>query len=295
MRITIKVVLLIVAIIAITGTSSAGRNPSTHVWNASDHGSFASVQQLIDSILLVNPSSQTPGVEPTFISSVPLGLDNDALGHVYTGIIPPGPPDGLGPTHGGMFVIMSTGNAGQIIGNPGDLASTAFNDPVVDPFTSDSFKWFIPLTWVPGSSSILEIDTRFMSDEFAPFSGFNDNFKASICNAAGGGCVPIKEYSVDTHFDLGTIVPSGTLFDWSTPLETTSYDVSAAGIGEGTNFFLVFEITDAGPDNDFDSAVLLDRLSFGPGQAEIPEFPTIALPVAAVLGLMFLFSRKRKG
>ncbi|AKB61302.1 hypothetical protein MSMAP_1317 [Methanosarcina mazei SarPi] len=34
---------------------------------------------------------------------------------------------------------------------------------------------------------------------------------------------------------------------------------------------------------------------FGPGDTtQIPEFPTMALPVAAILGLMFIFGRKKQ-
>ena len=48
--------------------------------------------------------------------------------------------------------------------------------------------------------------------------------------------------------------------------------------------------------NDGDTSAVLNRsipLVINCGTNDIPEFPTIALPVAAILGLMFIFGRKR--
>lgn len=38
----------------------------------------------------------------------------------------------------------------------------------------------------------------------------------------------------------------------------------------------------------------IDSAKFSNGNAEIPEFPTVALPVAAILGLMFIFGRRKE-
>jgi len=38
---------------------------------------------------------------------------------------------------------------------------------------------------------------------------------------------------------------------------------------------------------------MIDDLSFTSGSGSIPEFPSIVLPVAAVLGLMVIFGRRK--
>ena len=55
-------------------------------------------------------------------------------------------------------------------------------------------------------------------------------------------------------------------------------------------FAIAFEDTYGGGDNDFNDVVI--QLT-GDGLTAIPEFPTIALPIAAILGLAFIFQRRK--
>ena len=60
---------------------------------------------------------------------------------------------------------------------------------------------------------------------------------------------------------------------------------------KGTNsYFIGFEDrTGTGADWDYnDIVVKMDNVN-----VNVPEFPTVALPVAAVLGLIFVFGRKK--
>lgn len=55
-------------------------------------------------------------------------------------------------------------------------------------------------------------------------------------------------------------------------------------------FAIAFEDTLGGGDNDFNDVVI--QLT-GNGLTAIPEFPTVALPIAAILGLAFIFQRRK--
>ena len=56
-------------------------------------------------------------------------------------------------------------------------------------------------------------------------------------------------------------------------------------------FVVAFEDLKDGGDKDYQDVVLQLK---GEGLSAIPEFPTIALPIAAVLGLMFIISSRKK-
>lgn len=76
------------------------------------------------------------------------------------------------------------------------------------------------------------------------------------------------------HKQIWSNIPSGT--SWSVEYDIV---VDKQGAGEGT-----YNAVDDG----------LDAVACVGFTAPIPEFTTIAIPVAAILGLLFLFSRRRQ-
>lgn len=52
-------------------------------------------------------------------------------------------------------------------------------------------------------------------------------------------------------------------------------------------------VTQTGSVSDGTAQGTVDASAYFAGPTEIPEFPTVALPVAAILGLMFTFGRKK--
>ena len=64
---------------------------------------------------------------------------------------------------------------------------------------------------------------------------------------------------------------------WTAPLTAGKYDI----------------IVDVNQNGALDANEPVDGLTMGEGFAAIPEFPTIALPIAAILGLAFIFQRRK--
>jgi len=75
--------------------------------------------------------------------------------------------------------------------------------------------------------------------------------------------------------DVSGNIPIGTLI-WTSAV-AGNYDIVVDVDGNGD-----YDVTDA-----------LDDFDVKAGPEEIPEFPTIALPIAAILGMMFLFQRRK--
>ena len=101
--------------------------------------------------------------------------------------------------------------------------------------------------------------------------------------------VPNKAWSVgesigsDVSGGVGTVSTdgSGNIGDtliWSASLTAGNYDI----------------IVDLDQDGVLDAGEPVDDVTFGEGFEAIPEFSTIAIPVAAILWLLFLFSQRRK-
>jgi len=95
----------------------------------------------------------------------------------------------------------------------------------------------------------------------------------------------------------GNGIGCGTLMEYGTGTTNEFGDISLLGTGitipVGTYHYKLYVVIgpNLGPYADFYSKV--DTFE-GTG-VEIPEFPSIALPIAAIVGLMFLFQiRKRK-
>lgn len=278
----------LVLTLAMAGIASAERDlANSHIWDTNtDSGSFGDIQEMVDAILV---DGSTQAGTATYATS---GTGDDAMGQVYSTSI-----GVLVPTNGNSYIIIDTGNANDVAGNPGDFASTSFGG------SQDAFKMTIPLTAVDDQ---LAFDFRFGSEEYPEWvnSAYNDVFSAYIVNSGGG----VTQVAFDDNDDVinvnndffdPTVPVVGTVFDGFTKLLTTTVTLSDLGISSDDTFAIVFEIRDVG-DNIYDSAVFIDNLRFTSGQTpgtdpttEIPEFPTIALPMVAILGLAFMFQRRK--
>lgn len=250
----VRIFLIFAILTGIAGAAEARDQTGAHIWDPyTDHGSFGDIQELVDAIL-VDPLAQDGTATYSYS-----GTGDDAMGHVYVGNV-----GFLSPTHGTSFIALSSGNAAEVPGNPGDSPShsTIFSG------SQDSFTMVIPLN---GTDPQLSFDFRFMSEEYPEFVGtaFNDYFHANICH--DGTCTQVafddygKEITVNNDFFDGSIFPSGTIFDGTTKLLTTVVDLADYGISSGETFTVEFEISDVG-DNIYDSAVVIDNLQFTSGQ-----------------------------
>ena len=288
MKIKIVTVFLVLTL-AMSGIASAERDlTNSHIWNpATDSGSFSDIQEMVNAILV---DGSTQAGTATYTTS---GSGADAMGQVYSA-----PIGVLVPTNGNSYIIIDTGNAYDVAGTPGDFASTDFGG------SQDAFEMTIPLRAVDDQ---LAFDFRFGSEEYPEWvnSEFNDVFSAYIINDANVKTQVAFDdngdiINVNNNFFDPTVPVAGTVFDGFTKLLTTTVTLSDYGISPSEIFAIEFEIKDVG-DNIYDSATFIDNLRFTSGQTpgtdptnEIPEFPTIALPMVAILGLAFMFQRRKE-
>jgi hypothetical protein len=93
--------------------------------------------------------------------------------------------------------------------------------------------------------------------------------------------------------------PSGPIHLDVSPSGSSAFIFSWTSSTKGKEFYqpLVLTMTDAGDNEAYDITVAGKTLSVSvTSQVQsIPEFPTVAAPVAAVLGLLFVFGRKKEG
>lgn len=71
------------------------------------------------------------------------------------------------------------------------------------------------------------------------------------------------------------------------PWESWEWTATTAG-----TYTLEMKVSNVG-DSVLDSRALFDGISVYGSSADIPEFPSIALPVAAIMGIMFIFGRRK--
>jgi len=185
--------------------------------------------------------------------------------HVFTS-----PVGFLSSTHGDTFLIMSTGIAENIPGNPEEFESTDFG--ALGP-TDDTASLTLKLH-VPEEASTLSFDFRFMSEEYPEWVGsaYNDFFYAYLTNSTGTHQVAYDDYghiiNVNNNFFNPNIYPIGTVFDGTTKRLTTTVQVNPDEI-----IYLRFQIGDAG-DGIYDTAVFLDNVRFNVGGGEGGTTPT---------------------
>lgn len=134
-----------------------------------------------------------------------------------------------------------------------------------------------PLTLNPGDSMILS----YRGENIAPVA-FNTSLQYNY------SVVPLNAVAnpadVTVTFAHPNFVPTTTPY--------TDVGVITLSLNAGANPSALYRITIEGGDelNPAD-------LDFGSASRnlQVPEFPTIALPIAAILGLVFIFGRKKEG
>jgi len=100
-----------------------------------------------------------------------------------------------------------------------------------------------------------------------------------------------------------TIPTDAVTVDW---LTNGANNIYINAYGAGNNLLDSFSSTGSGTEtltgpgisyitfHDATGFVGISTLSFIPNNVNVPEFPTMALPVVSVLGLMFIINRKKK-
>lgn len=165
--------------------------------------------------------------------------------------------------------------------------------------------------WLPDDYIALESFTTTDSNYYLvdPW----DSHSAEEECVQAGGCEGYSSYKVDnwktTGMDgtyAGTITISKSTaytFDWSSTQPVCKVIVVAGGVANVYSYppntmsdtGLVAPLntnTDKIPDDTFEISHVTFCYGNG-GTQEIPEFPTVALPIAALLGLAFVFMRRK--
>ncbi len=147
-----------------------------------------------------------------------------------------------------------------------------------------------PLKLKPGDSVILSYHVTNIIEGFEDATYTYGTPSVTAYNGGDPGDLII------TPDPLGTFVPN-TLTTNLEPDGSTGYtDVGAftiklnASAPIGASYDL--EIGALGIDSD---TVNIDSGDASRAISSVPEFPTVALPVAAILGLVFIFGRKKEG
>ncbi len=164
----------------------------------------------------------------------------------------------LSATEGNTFLILSSGRAANIPGNPTDFRSTDF---LPEGSVGDTASLALNFV-VPGGATKLKFDFRFMSEEYPEYVGseFNDFFNAYLTDSTGTHQIAFDTngniINVNNNFFDPAIYPAGTVFNGATPKLTTTADVTP-----GDSISLKFEVGDVG-DGVFDTAVFIDNVRF---------------------------------
>ncbi len=203
-------------------------------------------------ILTSEPIASAIVVDKNAWVSTSLTGDSQAI-HIFNS-----PVGFLSATDGDTFLILSSGIAENIPGNPVDFESTDFSPEGYSGDTASVTLNFI----VPTDANKLKFDFRFMSEEFPEFVGssFNDFFSAYLTGSTGTDQISFdtngKIINVNNNFFDPAITPAGTVFDGTTPKLTTTTDVTP-----GESISLKFELGDV-DDGVYDTAVFLDNIRF---------------------------------
>jgi hypothetical protein len=172
----------------------------------------------------------------------------------------------LNPIAGDTYLILSTGVADNIFGDPSDFESTDFGLVAPDgsrDLASLTLTLIVPGT--PGAPNTLSFNFRFMSEEYPEWVGtqYNDFFRVFLTTPSGTQQIAFdtngNPINVNNNFFDPAIYPAGTKFDGTTPLLTTMATVTGGDI-----ITLTFEVADMG-DNIYDTAVFIDNLRFSEG------------------------------
>ncbi len=200
------------------------------------------------------------------------------------------------PTNGGF-------EAGDYSGWVSYIPSGGSID-VVTSYTSDQGTNYIPFegnsfallkTDGPGSYTTLSQNIYLGAGQtikgYAAFDAqevyeeiYNDNATVIIKDSSNNVIDTLWYSDVATVGDFG----DGPWESWEwTATKAGTYTLEMKVSNVGYNF-------DDNVDNSLlDSRALFDGISVSGSSADIPEFPSIALPVAAIMGIMFIFGRRK--
>lgn len=181
------------------------------------------------------------------------------------------------PTRGGSFALLSTGVAGASQAEPGTDLGTYGEE-------GDSYALSLQLT-LPSGARRVSFDYNFLSAELPDYQGtvFNDAFRVVLVDKFGTREIARASVNSSPFIPASASVAAGSGFDLFTDDPSGVDEVFGAGLPDAglTRFVTVnaeirdpattvtFSIADRG-DGVFDSAVLLDNLSFSSLEAVDP-------------------------
>jgi hypothetical protein len=150
-----------------------------------------------------------------------------------------------------------------------------------NPFNLEILKGTNPLQMADGDSVILDLSgNTFTSKDITNGTMFDLTANVTCLS----GCVGAADVTVAfTNPQFGPAA-SGTV------INANALTISKNAIGGADTVGSLYKVTvTAGPNGDFAEIGVATR-----SVENIPEFPTVALPIAAVIGLVFLFQNKKK-
>jgi hypothetical protein len=167
--------------------------------------------------------------------------------------------------------------AGSAMANPAGM-EVRLNGKLIGPGTSISV--------IPGNEYTLNVKTFLIDYRFTS----NQNMPREITvttNSFGSKTVEAKLLAPGKSWTaFGTSVTD----TYTAEYPTTEYNYQVKFVANSAGHI---QIRDAGS-NDNSNTFNIDVAEEGYG-INIPEFPTVALPIASVLGLLFVFGRKKEG
>ncbi len=209
-------------------------------------------------------------IDPATVASADYGGDPGAIGLLSTEL-------GGFPQEGPNALVLSTGQASDLLGDRQDFRSTDLDGALAGADGNDLTQARLVLNPPPGANC-LGFDFAFLSEEYPEFVGssFNDIFTAELNESyfdlselqvvapnnfaydSQGNAV-----SINTVFGLAEI--NGTAMNGATPPLTATTPIETASDG---SMELILSIQDLG-DSIYDSAVIVDNLRwlYGPNCA----------------------------
>ena len=206
------------------------------------------------------------------------------------------------PTNGGFETGDYSGwgnyipSGGSIDVNTSYTADSDWPDDIGPTYSPVEGNYFAVLkTDGPGSYTTLRQDIYLNAGQtikgYAAFDAqefydvdYNDNATVIIKDSSNNVIDTLWYSDVFKVGDLG-----------ESPWESWEWTATTAG-----TYTLEMKVSNVGynyndnVDNSFlDSRALFDGISVSGSSADIPEFPSIALPVAAIMGIMFIFGRRK--
>ncbi len=228
--------------------------------------------------LLMAPSSSATADNPAIVAAV------DAAAGTVTSVTQGGDTAAIAvnsapvvgfPTKNGSYLVMSTGDADALVGDPAGFASTDLANALSSADNHDLNRVTLHTT-PPAAATCVAFDFAFLSEEYPEFVGsaYNDIFTAemneSLFSVSNGRVVAPNNFAYDSDgnpVSINTVIGMqpvpATVMNGSTPALTASAPVEKRLDG---TMDLILSIQDLG-DNYYDSAVVVDNLRFGTGPA----------------------------